>query len=124
MAASRRGQARGQEGDERGRLGPRSSRPGSGRARPVLNRAARLDPMTDMRPAVSDLNKEQLVAWLGKHGEPAYRAKQIRRHATHGTEGGFSELTDLPKFLRDALADSFRWSSVEAGRQGARARAR
>ena len=77
--------------------------------------------MTDIRPAVSDLTKEQLVAWLGKHDQPAYRAKQIRRHATHGTEGGFSELTDLPKSLRDALANSFRWSSVEAVREEASA---
>jgi len=77
--------------------------------------------MTDIRPAVSDLSGEQLVAWLSKHGEPAYRAKQIRRHATHGTEGGFDDLTDLPKSLRDGLARSFRWSSVEPVREEASA---
>jgi len=77
--------------------------------------------MTDIRPAVSDLSREQLVAWLGKHGEPVYRAKQIRRHATHGTEGGFEDLTDLPKTLRDALAHSFRWSWVEPVREEASA---
>ena len=81
--------------------------------------ASRLEPrryarsVTDIRPAVSDLSREQLVGWLAKHGEPGYRAKQIRRHATHGTEGGFEALTDLPKSLRDGLARSFRWSSVE-----------
>ena len=52
--------------------------------------------MPDIRPAVSDLSPEQLVSWLGKHGEPAYRAKQIRRHATHGTERGFDERTEAP----------------------------
>src|SRR5437899_11123091 len=77
--------------------------------------------MTDVRPAVSDLSKEQLVAWLAKRREPAYRAKQIRRHATHGTERGFEDLTDLPKSLRDALARSFRWSSVEPVREEASA---
>ena len=59
-----------------------------------MSRAATLDRMTDIRPAVSDLSREQLVAWLGKHEEPAYRARQIRRHATHGTESGFDALTD------------------------------
>jgi 23S rRNA (adenine2503-C2)-methyltransferase len=73
--------------------------------------------MSDDRPAISEVTAERLVAWLGKRGEPAYRAKQIRRHATHGTEGGFDDLTDLPKALRDALARSFRWSSVEAVRE-------
>jgi 23S rRNA (adenine2503-C2)-methyltransferase len=86
-----------------------------------LSRAATLGPMTDIRPAVSDLSREQLVTWLGRHGEPTYRAKQIRRHATHGTEGGFEDLTDLPKTLRDALAHSFRWSSVEPVREEASA---
>src|SRR5882672_8643677 len=77
--------------------------------------------VTDIRPAVSDLSREQLVVWLSKHGEPGYRAKQIRRHATHGTERGFEDLTDLPKSLRDALAHSFRWSSVEPVREEASA---
>jgi 23S rRNA (adenine2503-C2)-methyltransferase len=77
--------------------------------------------VTDIRPAVSDLTKDQLVTWLSKHGEPAYRAKQIRRHATHGTEGGFEDLTDLPKPLRDSLARSFRWSSVDPVREEASA---
>ena len=89
--------------------------------------ASRLEPrryarsVTDIRPAVSDLSREQLVGWLAKHGEPGYRAKQIRRHATHGTEGGFEALTDLPRSLRDGLARSFRWSSVEPVREEASA---
>src|SRR2546425_9582893 len=73
--------------------------------------------MSEDRPAISEVTKERLVAWLDKRGEPAYRAKQIRRHATHGVEHGFEELTDLPKSLRDALERSFRWSSVEAVRE-------
>jgi 23S rRNA (adenine2503-C2)-methyltransferase len=75
----------------------------------------------DTRPAISDVTTAELVAWLGKRGEPPYRAKQIRRHATHGTERGFEELTDLPKALRDALAKAFRWSSVEPVREEASA---
>jgi 23S rRNA (adenine2503-C2)-methyltransferase len=72
-------------------------------------------------PAISDLSEEQLIAWLEKRGEPAYRARQIRRHATHGTAAGFEELTDLPMSLRDALAKAFRWSSVAPVREEASA---
>src|ERR671935_1217904 len=77
--------------------------------------------MSDERAAISDVTEDELVAWLVERGQPAYRARQIRRHATHGTEGGFDELTDLPKALRDELAASFRWSSVAPAREEASA---
>src|SRR5919204_5794000 len=77
--------------------------------------------MSDERAAISDVTEAELVAWLGERGQPAYRARQIRRHATHGTEGSFDELTDLPKALRDELTGSFRWSSVAPAREEASA---
>jgi len=77
--------------------------------------------MNDARPAISDLSDQALVAWLRERGEPAYRARQIRRHATHGAERSPVELTDLPKPLREALAASFRWSAVELVREEASA---
>src|SRR5438874_122175 len=121
MAAFGGSEACGQAGDDRRRMESRAARhPGSG-TRALLNRAATLEPMAESRTAISELTRDQLVVWLDKHGEPAYRAKQIRRHATHGTERGFEELTDLPKSLRDALARSFRWSSVEPVREEASA---
>src|SRR5438067_8333594 len=121
MAASGGREACGQAGDDRGRMESRAARhPGRG-TRAVLNRAVTLEPMAESRAAITRLPRNQLVVWLDKHGEPAYRAKQIRRHATHGTERGFEELTDLPKSLRDALAHSFRWSSVEPVREEASA---
>src|SRR5213595_1501271 len=121
MAASGGREACGQAGDDRGRMESRAARhPGRG-TRAVLNRAVTLEPMAESRAAISELTRDQLVVWLDKHGEPAYRAKQIRRHATHGTERGFEELTYLPKSLRDALAHSFRWSSVELVREEASA---
>jgi 23S rRNA (adenine2503-C2)-methyltransferase len=75
----------------------------------------------ETRRAISDVSDAELVAWLAKPGEPAYRAKQIRRHATRGTEASFAELTDLPSALRDALAAAFRWTSVELEREEASA---
>src|SRR5438309_1814144 len=102
MAAFGGSEACGQAGDDRRRMESRAARhPGSG-TRALLNRAATLEPMAESRTAISELTRDQLVVWLDKHGEPAYRAKQIRRHATHGTERGFEELSDLPKSLRDA----------------------
>ena len=68
--------------------------------------------MSDARPAISDLTDGSLGAWLAARGEPAYRLRQIRRHATHTAAAAWEELTDLPKALRDALASAFRWSSV------------
>ncbi len=67
----------------------------------------------EKRPAITDVEEQALVAWLAELGEPAYRAKQIRRHIAKSAAADWSELTDLPKTLRDALAGSFRWTSVE-----------
>lgn len=69
--------------------------------------------MSETRPAITDVDEQALVLWLAEHGEPAYRAKQIRRHVARGTGAGWAGLTDLPKPLRDELERSFRWSSVE-----------
>ena len=69
--------------------------------------------MNDTRPAITDVDEQALSAWLAERGEPGYRAKQIRRHVARGAGAGWSELTDLPKALRDELERTFRWSSVE-----------
>lgn len=69
--------------------------------------------MDQARPAITDVDEQALVAWLAEHGEPAYRAKQIRRHVARGSGADWSALTDLPLTLRDNLAGAFRWSAVE-----------
>jgi 23S rRNA (adenine2503-C2)-methyltransferase len=68
--------------------------------------------VNEPRPAISDTSDADLQAWLAARGEPAYRLKQIRRHATHTAAADWTDLTDLPKGLREALAAAFRWSSV------------
>ncbi|HYK99175.1 MAG TPA: 23S rRNA (adenine(2503)-C(2))-methyltransferase RlmN [Candidatus Acidoferrales bacterium] len=68
-------------------------------------------------PAITDILEEALAAWLAERGEPAYRAKQIRHHIAKSVAADWSGLTDLPKALRDDLAASFRWSSVEPVRE-------
>lgn len=64
-------------------------------------------------PAITDVDERALAAWLREHGEPAYRAKQIRRAIARGAAAGWDGLSDLPKPLRAALAASLRWSAVE-----------
>src|SRR5256885_12121088 len=77
--------------------------------------------MIDGSRAISEVSEPEPLGWLRARGEPAYRARQIRRHTTHGTARDFAELSDLPKPLRDALAGAFRWSSVEPVREEASA---
>src|SRR5437762_12489438 len=77
--------------------------------------------MIDGSRAISEVSDAELLGWLRVRGQPAYRARQIRRHTTHGTAAGFAELTDLPKALRDALSAAFRWTSVEPVREEASA---
>ncbi len=64
-------------------------------------------------PAITDVDERALAAWLREHGEPAYRARQIRRAFARSSAADWDGLTDLPKPLRAALAASFRWSAVE-----------
>src|SRR5438067_13746218 len=71
--------------------------------------------VNDPRPAISDTSDADLQAWLAARGEPAYRLRQIRRHAAHTAAAGWNELPDLPAGLRDALAAAFRWSGAAAG---------
>ena len=65
------------------------------------------------RPAITDIEEPALAAWLEQQGEPAYRAKQIRRAIVRSTAADWDGLTELPKALRTRLAESFRWSAVE-----------
>ncbi len=74
---------------------------------------ATVEGVSEPLPAISEVSGSALSEWLIARGEPAYRARQIRRHATHTDAADWSGLTDVPKALREELARSFRWSSVE-----------
>lgn len=74
-----------------------------------------------MIPAITDVSGGDLARWLAERGDPPYRAKQIRRAVAHSPAAGWDGLTDLPKVLRSALAEAFRWSSVELEREVASA---
>ena len=56
-----------------------------------------------------------LGSWLQDHGQPAWRAKAIRRWLFASRVESFEDMTDLPKGLRDDLADAFTlWTTTIA----------
>ncbi len=57
-------------------------------------------------------NSTALAEWLAAHGQPAYRAGQVRRWLFSGRARSIADMTDLPATLREALAQEFRiWTS-------------
>jgi len=68
--------------------------------------------MADQRPGLSGLSIDELTAWFAAHGEPAYRARQVRTAMWKGSATSTNELTTLPRALATALNEAFRWSTV------------
>jgi 23S rRNA (adenine2503-C2)-methyltransferase len=50
---------------------------------------------------------DELRAWLDERGEPALRARQLRRWIVAAGAESFEHMTDLPKGLRQDLAQTF-----------------
>src|SRR5262249_31326129 len=59
------------------------------------------------RCALLEAGPEELRAWLEAHGEPAMRARQLRRWVLAGRAEAFEQMTDLPRSLRQTLADEW-----------------
>jgi 23S rRNA (adenine2503-C2)-methyltransferase len=64
---------------------------------------------------IKDLTFEELKSWLESCGEPKYRASQIFDWVYKKGATSFSDFTDLPKGLRQRLADHFSFRSLELG---------
>ena len=54
-----------------------------------------------------DVSREEAEAWLEAHGEPAMRARQVRRWIVAGRAESFDQMTNLPRALRAALSQEF-----------------
>jgi 23S rRNA (adenine2503-C2)-methyltransferase len=65
----------------------------------------------DARENLLDLSPEgaesRLRAFFEGIGQPGYRARQVVRHLWAAPVGSFDEMTDLPKQLREKLAEQF-----------------
>lgn len=79
----------------------------------------------DSRPDLLDLEPEAALAvlreWFAARGEPAYRATQVFGRLWQKPVRTFDDISELPKTLREALAQEFRLSSLPlATRQSSR----
>ncbi|MGH7898543.1 MAG: 23S rRNA (adenine(2503)-C(2))-methyltransferase RlmN [Candidatus Binatia bacterium] len=63
--------------------------------------------MAAVNPNVKELSLDALSAWLGTHGEAAYRARQIRQWIFQKGAEAFADMSDLSKDLRALLSRSF-----------------
>ncbi len=58
------------------------------------------------------MTNDRLATWLAEHGEPRFRAAQIRHWLFGGRAHSLDEMSDLPKALREALAADFQlWTT-------------
>ena len=54
-----------------------------------------------------DWGATALQDWLANHGQPKFRAKQIRHWLYGGRAESFHDMTDLPQTLRQMLSEAF-----------------
>ncbi|MEL7337636.1 MAG: 23S rRNA (adenine(2503)-C(2))-methyltransferase RlmN, partial [Planctomycetota bacterium] len=64
-------------------------------------------PVSDSRAHLLDFSLEQLQRWLTENGEPKFRAEQIFQWVYSKRARDFSDMTNLPKRLRERLAAEF-----------------
>jgi 23S rRNA (adenine2503-C2)-methyltransferase len=62
------------------------------------------------------MSREDLAVLLGGIGEPAYRARQLYEWIYARRARGFSEMTNIPRALRERLAKSHRLGRLKADR--------
>jgi 23S rRNA (adenine2503-C2)-methyltransferase len=60
------------------------------------------------RRGLLELPPDELSAWLQARGQPPLRARQLRRWIVAARATSFDAMTDLPRALREQLADEFR----------------
>jgi len=65
---------------------------------------------------IKSMTLEELTAWAKERGEPAFRAKQVFRWLYRGVTS-FEEMTDLPKSLRQELAETCQLTPPKVARK-------
>jgi 23S rRNA (adenine2503-C2)-methyltransferase len=66
----------------------------------------------DVRPGLSGVSQDVLVAWLAERGEPAYRARQIADAVWGAAATSIDDIATLPSTLRGELAAAFTFDTV------------
>src|SRR5687768_6539728 len=67
----------------------------------------------EARPGLSGLPIAELEAWLTERGEPAWRARQVSTALWQGAQEA-GQIAVLPRELRAALDDAFRFDTIAA----------
>jgi 23S rRNA (adenine2503-C2)-methyltransferase len=65
------------------------------------------------RPPIADLSLEELRQVVQTLGQPAYRAEQVAGWVYRSTATGFAEMSNVPKVLRAALAERYRFGALD-----------
>lgn len=79
---------------------------------------APLDTRENLLDLEPDAALERLRTWFAAHGEPAYRAAQVFARLWQRPEASFETMTELPRRLREQLAEQFAIPSLSlAARQ-------
>ncbi|MCM1025450.1 MAG: 23S rRNA (adenine(2503)-C(2))-methyltransferase RlmN [Roseburia sp.] len=63
---------------------------------------------------IRSMTLPELTAELGRLGEKPFRARQMYRWMHGKLAGGFGEMTDLPKALREKCEESYEFTALEA----------
>src|SRR4051812_17644125 len=62
---------------------------------------------TATKVGLLELDELSLRAWLAERGEKPMRSRQLRRWLLAGGAESFEQMTDLPRALREQLAEAF-----------------
>jgi 23S rRNA (adenine2503-C2)-methyltransferase len=68
------------------------------------------------RRGLLDVPAEELRAWLVERGQPDMRIKQLRRWLFAGRASAFTQMTDVPRALREHLEQTFHLFSTRIDR--------
>lgn len=77
-----------------------------------IDRLAEIDPRTEILSYGPDRLEEALAAWLEEREQPSYRVEQIVNWIYAQRVDEFGAMTTLPKDLRAALEETFRFPSI------------
>jgi 23S rRNA (adenine2503-C2)-methyltransferase len=80
-------------------------------AAPEIELTPSLEP--DTRQPVTDLTLDELRDFVTGLGQPAYRAEQVAGWIYRSTVSSFDEMTNIPKALRQALDERYRFHALE-----------
>lgn len=71
------------------------------------------EPAASLLPPITDLSLEELRQVVVEHGQPEYRSDQVAGWIYRSTSAGFDEMTNVPKALRQVLAERYRWQALK-----------